>query len=43
MELDPRFFAARELRTLLLKLAQADDHIQAVAAGRRARPRRKGK
>jgi DNA-binding transcriptional ArsR family regulator len=43
MELDPRFFAAKELRALLLKLAEADDRIQAAAARRRARPRRKGK
>lgn len=43
MELDPRYFAAKELRALLLKLAEADDRIQAAAARRRARPRRKGK
>ncbi len=43
LELDPRYFAAKELRALLLKLAEADDHLQAAAAGRRARPRRKGK
>lgn len=43
MELDPRFFAAKELRALLLKLAQADDRLQAAAARRRSRPRRKGK
>jgi predicted transcriptional regulator len=41
--LDPRFYAARELRSLLLKVAELDSRLQAIAAGRRSRPRRKGK
>jgi len=43
IELDPRYFAAKELRALLLKLAESDDRFQTAAARRRARPRRKGK
>jgi predicted transcriptional regulator len=43
LELDPRYFAAKELRALLLKLAEGDDSLQAAAARRRGRPRRRGK
>jgi DNA-binding transcriptional ArsR family regulator len=41
--LNPRYFAARELKALLDKLAEGDDRLQRIAATRRARPRRKGK
>jgi DNA-binding transcriptional ArsR family regulator len=41
--LDPRHFAAKELRALLDKLATAQPGLQALASKRRARPRRKGK
>ena len=41
--LDPRYFAARELRALLEKLASGSAVLQRLAATRRARPRRKGK
>ena len=43
ISLNPRYFAARELKALLDKLAQGDARLQKIAAGRRARPRRKGK
>src|SRR5262245_46718132 len=43
LRLDPRYFAAKELRALLLKLAEANPEVQSAAARRRARPRRKGK
>jgi len=42
-ELDPRHFAHRELKALLLRLAQAEPELQATAAARRSRPRRPGK
>lgn len=41
--LDPRYFAARELEALLLKLAEADTSIRKLAERKRGRPRRKGK
>jgi DNA-binding transcriptional ArsR family regulator len=41
--LDPRFFAHRELKALLLKLAEAEPVLQRAATTKRARPRRKGK
>lgn len=41
--LNPRFFANEELRTLLLRLAQAEPDLQIAASGLRRRPRRKGK
>jgi DNA-binding transcriptional ArsR family regulator len=43
ISLDPRYFAARELRALLDKIAEGDARLQKIAAARRARPRRKGK
>lgn len=39
VSLEPRFFAARELRALLLRLAEAESELEAAAARRRARPR----
>jgi hypothetical protein len=42
-ELDPRHFAHRELKALLLRLAQAEPELQAAAESRRSRPRRQGK
>jgi len=41
--LDPRYYAAKELRALLIKQAEADPRLRALAGKRRARPRRKGK
>ena len=41
--LSPRYFAAKELRALLDKLARGDQRLQSIAAGRRSRPRRRGK
>ena len=41
--LDPRYFAAKELRALLEKLATGQPKLQRIASSRRARPRRKGK
>ena len=43
ISLDPRYFAAKELRALLVKLAEGDSTLRRIAAKRRARPRRKGK
>ena len=42
-ELNPRFFAATELRALLDKLASADRELRDTIAGLRRRPRRAGK
>jgi hypothetical protein len=42
VSLDPRFFAFKELRALLLRLAEAEPEIRKIAAGRRSRPRRSG-
>ena len=41
--LEPRYFAAKELRALLIKLASARPDLKRAAASRRSRPRRKGK
>lgn len=41
--LDPRYWAAAELRALLDKLAAGSSDLQRIAASRRSRPRRKGK
>ena len=43
VSLDPRYFAYAELKDLLLKLADAEPGLRAVAASRRSRPRRAGK
>lgn len=43
LTLDPRYFAARELRELLQKLASGSPNLQQIASSRRSRPRRKGK
>lgn len=43
IELNPRFFAYRELKDLALKLADAMPSIRAAAATLRRRPRRTGK
>lgn len=43
VSLDPRFFAFKELRQLLLRLAEARPELQELAASRRSRPRRAGK
>ena len=43
VELDPRWYAAAELRALLERLAQADPEIRKIAATVRQRPRRPGK
>jgi hypothetical protein len=43
VSLDPRFFAFKELRQLLLRLAEASPDLQELAARRRSRPRRAGK
>ena len=42
-EIDPRFYAATQLRALLLELARAERDLQRAAAARRTRPRRVGK
>lgn len=39
VSLDPRYFAFKELRSLLLRLAEAEPSLQAAAAQRRSRPR----
>jgi DNA-binding transcriptional ArsR family regulator len=41
--LDPRFYAAKELRKLLLRLAEGEPEIQEASTRRRTRPRRRGK
>jgi DNA-binding transcriptional ArsR family regulator len=43
VELDPRWYAAAELRALLGRLVEADTEIRKVAATVRQRPRRPGK
>ncbi len=43
VSLDPRYFAYKELKALLLRLAEAEPELRAVAARRRSRPRRAGK
>ena len=41
--LDPRYFAYRELKQLLLRLAEAEPKLQDAARSRRSRPRHAGK
>ena len=41
--LEPRYYAAKELRALLLALAPGEPTLQKAAAGRRSRPRRRDK
>ncbi len=43
VRLDPRFFAAKEFKALLKKLAQANPELLETAEKRRSRPRRRGK
>ena len=43
VSLDPRYFASKELRGLLLRLAEAEPELLEAAASRRSRPRRAGK
>ena len=43
LSLEPRYFAARELQALLLKLSEGEPELQRIAASKRSRPRRKGK
>jgi hypothetical protein len=43
VQLNPRFVAYKELEALLWKLGAHDRDLQKAAAGKRARPRRKGK
>jgi DNA-binding transcriptional ArsR family regulator len=43
VQLNPRHVAAGELQALLWKLGEHDLEIQKAAAGKRGRPRRKGK
>ena len=39
VSLDPRYFAYRDLKSLLLRLAEAEPDLRAAAARRRSRPR----
>lgn len=43
VSLDPRYFAYRELKALLLRISEAEPELRAVASRRRSRPRRAGK
>jgi len=43
VDLDPRYFAFKELRQLLLRIAEAEPGLRAAATQRRSRPRRLGK
>jgi hypothetical protein len=43
VDLDPRYFAFKELRRLLLRMGDAEPELQAAAARRRSRPRRAGR
>jgi DNA-binding MarR family transcriptional regulator len=43
VQLNPRHVAHQELRALLWKIGENDIEIQKAAAGKRRRPRRKGK
>lgn len=43
VQLNPRFFAFRELESLLQKLSEAEPELQKVAESVRRRPRRRGK
>ena len=42
VSLDPRYFAFRELKGLLMKLAESEPALRAAASTRRSRPRRAG-
>jgi hypothetical protein len=42
VSLDPRYFAFRELKELLFKLAEAEAGLRTAASSRRSRPRRAG-
>ena len=42
LEIDPRFHAAKQLRTLLRELAQGEPDLLAAAADRRSRPTNAG-
>lgn len=41
--LDPRYFAFKELRQLLLRVAAGEPELQAAATRRRSRPKRMGR
>ena len=43
VQLNPRFFAFRELESLLKKLSEAEPELQKAAESVRRRPRRRGK
>ncbi len=43
VSINPRFFAGKELRALLLRLAETEPVLTEAAASVRRRPRRKGK
>jgi predicted transcriptional regulator len=43
VQLNPRFFAFRELESLLAKLSEAEPELQKTAESVRRRPRRRGK
>jgi hypothetical protein len=43
VSLDPRYFAYPELKSLLLRLGEAEPELRAAAATRRSRPRRIGR
>ena len=43
VSLDPRYFAFRQLKDLLLRIAEAEPQLRKAAERRRSRPRRKGK
>lgn len=43
LNLNPRYFAAEELKALLWKLGAQDAELQKMAATKRKRPRRSGK
>jgi hypothetical protein len=42
ISLDPRYFAFKQLKELLLKLADAEPALRRAASARRSRPRRGG-
>lgn len=43
VSLDPRFYAYKELRSLVLRMAEAEPELMAAASRRRSRPRRMGR
>ncbi|MFT5287413.1 MAG: putative transcriptional regulator [Planctomycetota bacterium] len=43
LALDPRYFAAKELKALLVKHGEANARLRQLSGKRRARPRRTGK